>query len=106
LSARRQHDRPGVRRRRRGDHRPGPRSARAPPSAERSYWYATGVEDGYDYLLTDDEITVRAYVPHSVCDDCDREALPGNDLCAVHADEVAGTDYAYEAWLSEKLGCL
>ena len=77
-----------------------------PPSAERSYWLATGVEDGYDYWLRDDEITVQAYVPHSVCDDCDREALPYNDLCAVHADEVAGTDYAYEAWLSEKLGCL
>ena len=41
-----------------------------------------------------------------LCDDCDREALPGNDLCAVHADEVAGTDYAYEAWLDAKLGCL
>ncbi len=77
-----------------------------PPNAECSYWLATDVEDAYDYLLTDDEITVQAYVPHSVCDDCDREALPGNDLCAVHADEVAGTDYAYEAWLSEKLGCL
>lgn len=57
-------------------------------------------------------MTARAYVggdvpePSSVCDDCDREALPYNDLCAVHADEVAGTDYAYEAWLSEKLGCL
>jgi len=77
-----------------------------PPSAGCSYWLATGVEDGYDYWLRDDEITVQAYVPHSVCDDCNREALPGNDLCAVHADEVAGTDYAYEAWLSEKLGCL
>ncbi len=78
----------------------------SPPSAERSYWLATGVEDACDYLLPDDEITVQAVQPSSLCDDCDREALPYNDLCAVHADEVAETDYAYEAWLSEKLECL
>lgn len=77
-----------------------------PPSAGRSYWYATGVEDGYDYWLTDDEITVRAVRPSSPCDDCDREALPGNDLCAVHADEVAETDHAYESWLDLRLGVL
>ncbi len=75
-------------------------------SGKHSYWFATGVADEYQYLLTDDEITVQAVRPSSLCDDCDREALPGNDLCAVHADEVAGTDYAYEAWLDAKLGCL
>ncbi len=78
----------------------------SPPSAGRSYWYATGVEDAYDYWLRDDEITVQAYEPHSVCDDCDREALPGNDLCAVHADEVAETDEAYNSWLDLRLGVL
>ncbi len=57
-------------------------------------------------------MTARAYLdgdvpePSSLCDDCDREALPGNDLCAVHADEVAGTDHAYEAWLDLRLGVL
>ena len=58
------------------------------------------------YLLTDDEITVQAVRPSSLCDDCDREALPGNDLCAVHADEVAETDEAYESWLDLRLGVL
>jgi len=77
-----------------------------PPSAGRSYWLATGVQDAYDYWLRDDEITVQAYVPHSVCDDCDREALPNNDLCAVHADEVAETDEAYNSWLDLRLGVL
>jgi len=78
----------------------------SPPSAERSYWFASGVEDAYDYLLTDDEITVQAVRPSSLCDDCDREALPGNDLCAVHADEVAETDEAYNSWLDLRLGVL
>jgi hypothetical protein len=75
-------------------------------SGKHSYWFATGVADEYEYLLTDDEITVQAVQPSSLCDDCDREAQPGNDLCAVHADEVAETDEAYYSWLDLRLGVL
>ncbi len=78
----------------------------SPPSAERSYWFATGVDDAYDYLLTDDEITVQAVRPSSLCDDCDREALPSNALCEVHADEVDNSDGVYDAYLDMRMGVL
>ncbi len=78
----------------------------SPPSAERSYWFATGVEDAYDYLLTDDEIIVQAVRPSPLCDDCHELALPGNDFCAEHADEVDNSDEAYNAYLDMRMGVL
>lgn len=82
-----------------------------PPSAERSYWLATGVGDGFDYWLRDDEIMVEAARPLQYCmhigsrtsrdlqgDPCENEALDDSDYCAEH-DGLMDTEWAYAEYI-------